>query len=257
MKPQPQVAIEAHSAVAKQFSQRYSGLEGDPFRNCFLYSRFQLERWLNQYLPIAGNGLRILDAGCGTGHYSSVLQGRGFSVTGIDGSEEMLAIARASNPGVEFRSADLTQRLPLPDAIFDYVVCIEVLRYLPDVAPVLSEFARVLRPGGVCLLTAMPLFNINGYWFVNRAAGLLGTKTISPLRQFFTTSWELGRQFRKAGFTTVSVHGVYTGPVNWVERLLPGRLPGFLRWWAPIDSKLCDFGMLREFSNMFLVRAIR
>src|ERR1039458_10144243 len=196
MKPQQQVAIEAHSAVAKQFSQRYTGLEGDPFQNCFLYSRFRLDRWLNQYLPVAGEGAQILDAGCGSGHYSSVLHERGFSVTGVDGSEEMLAIARVSNPGVEFKPADLTQCLPLSDATFDYIVCIEVLRYLPEVAPVLSEFARILRPGGVCLVTAMPLFNINGYWFVNRAAGLLGTTTISPLRQFFTTSSELHQQFR-------------------------------------------------------------
>ena len=257
MKSQEQLAIEAHSAVATQFSQRYTGLEGDPFRNCFLYSRLQLDRWLNRYMPFSGDGLRILDAGCGPGHYSSVLHERGFRVTGIDGSEEMLAIARVSSPGVEFTSADLTQRLPLPDAIFDYVVCIEVLRYLPDVTPVLAELARTLRPGGTCLITAMPLFNVNGYWFVNRAAGLLGTKTISPLRQFFTTSPELRRQFRRAGFTSVSVHGVYTGPINWIERLAPDLLPRFLRWWEPIDNKLCDLGVLHEFSNMFLVQAVR
>ena len=191
MKSQEQLAIEAHSAVAPQFAQRYTGLDGDPFQNCFLYSRFQLDRWLNRYIPVAGNGLRILDAGCGPGHYSAVLRERGFRVTGVDGSEEMLAIARASSPGVEFKLADLTQRIPLPDASFDYIVCIEVLRYLPNVTPMLSELARVLRPGGACLITAMPLFNINGYWFVNRTAGLLGTKTVSPLRQFFTTSSEL------------------------------------------------------------------
>jgi ubiquinone/menaquinone biosynthesis C-methylase UbiE len=257
MKSQEQLAIEAHSAVATQFAQRYTGLEGDPFQNCFLYSRLRLDRWLSRYVPFAGDGLRILDAGCGPGHYSAALHERGFCVTGIDGSAEMLAIARASSPGVEFTVADLTQYLPLPNGSFDYIVCIEVLRYLPSVNRVLSELARILRPGGVCLITAMPLFNANGYWFVNRAAGFLGTKKISPLRQFFTTSSELHKQLRKAGFTTVSVHGVYTGPVNWVERLAPGLLPRFLRWWQPIDNKLCDLGVLRELSNMFLVRAVR
>jgi ubiquinone/menaquinone biosynthesis C-methylase UbiE len=257
MKSQEQLAIEAHSAVATPFAQRYTGLEGDPFQNCFLYSRFQLDRWLNRYIPLAGDGLRILDAGCGPGHYSSLLHERGFRVTGIDGSEEMLAIARASSLGVEFKLADLTRSLPFPDSSFDYIVCIEVLRYLPDVNRILPELVRILRPGGTCLITAMPLFNANGYWFVNRAAGLLRTKTISPLRQFFATSSELRRQFRKSGFTTVSVHGVYTGPVNWVERLASGLLPWFLRWWEPIDSKLCDLGVLREFSNMFLVKAVR
>ena len=257
MKSQEQLAIESHSAVATQFAQRYSDLENDPFQNCFVYSRFQLDRSLNRYLPFAGDGLRILDAGCGPGHYSAVLYKRGFRVTGVDGSDEMLAIARASTPEIEFKSADLTRHLPLSDASFDYVLCIEVLRYLPDITEMLSQLARVLRPGGTCLITAMPLFNANGYWLVNRTAGLLEAKTVSPLKQFFTTSWELRRQFRKAGFSSVSVYGVYTGPVNWVERLAPGLLPRFLRRWNPIDNKLCDLGMLRELSNMFLVRAVR
>jgi len=103
--------------------------------------------------------LRVLDAGCGPGHYSAALRERGFHVTGIDGSAEMLAIAQASSPEVEFKSADLTAQLPFPDASFDYIVCIEVVRYLPDITQMLSQLARVLRPGGTCLITAMPLLN--------------------------------------------------------------------------------------------------
>ena len=56
MKSQEQLAIESHSAVATQFAQRYSDLKNDPFQNCFVYSRFQLDRSLNRYLPFAGNG---------------------------------------------------------------------------------------------------------------------------------------------------------------------------------------------------------
>ena len=60
--------------------------------------------------------------------------------------------------------------LPFDSAQFDLVVCIEVLRYLPDPQPCINEMARVLRPGGLCLATAIPYANLNGYAIVNRVA---------------------------------------------------------------------------------------
>jgi SAM-dependent methyltransferase len=68
-------------------------------------------------------------------------------VTGIDSSPDMLAIARAKVPGAEFREGDL-HHLPVPDQHADVVVCALALSHVPDLAPVLAEFTRVLRPGG-------------------------------------------------------------------------------------------------------------
>jgi hypothetical protein len=53
------------------------------------------------------------------------------------------------------------------------------------------------------------------------------------------------------------VHGVYLGPVNWIERLSPSLLPAALKWWEPVDAAVSDLPYAREFSNMFLVHAIR
>ena len=55
--------------------------------------------------------------------------------------------------------------------------------------------------------------------------------------------------------SAVDVHGVYTGPINWVERLAPRRLIPFLRRWEAFDRKLADGPVLRGLSNMLLVKA--
>lgn len=88
-----------------------------------------------------------LDAACGTGRHTAYLHGLGHHVIGVDASPAMLARARKRLPDVDFHEADL-YRLPLPDDAVDTVVCALALAHLPDLGPVLAEFARVLRPGG-------------------------------------------------------------------------------------------------------------
>jgi SAM-dependent methyltransferase len=189
--------------------------------------------------------------GCGTGHHLADLRQRGFEVAGMDGSEAMLEHARRSNPGIELRQGDVEQ-LPFPDRHFDLVLCVEVLRYLPRPEGCLREIARVLRPGGAALLTAAPRFNLNGFWPVNRLATLVPGLKLTPLRQYFTTARGLRRAMRQAGFAEVAIHGVYLGPVNWIERLAPRALPRLLRAWEPRDAALADRPLLRDLANMFL-----
>jgi ubiquinone/menaquinone biosynthesis C-methylase UbiE len=168
----------------------------------------------------------------------------------------MIAVARANNPGVAIRQGDV-EALPFPSGGFDVVLCIEVLRYLPGLAGCLREMARVLKPGGLCLATATPVFNLNGYWLINRLASRFGMRGFTKLRQAFFTSGRLRREFEAAGLRQPRVHGVYLGPVNWVERLAPRLTPPFLRAWERLDSVLADRVIVRELSNMFLVRAVR
>jgi SAM-dependent methyltransferase len=88
-----------------------------------------------------------LDAACGTGRHTAHLRRLGHRVIGMDASPQMLARARERLPDVGFQQADL-HRLPLPDNVVDTVVCALALTHVPELAPVLDEFARVLRPGG-------------------------------------------------------------------------------------------------------------
>jgi SAM-dependent methyltransferase len=88
-----------------------------------------------------------LDAACGTGRYAEYLATRGHRVIGVDSSPEMLARAAKRVHEGDLRQGDLL-RLPLQDHDVDLVVCALALTHVPDLAPVLSEFARVLRRGG-------------------------------------------------------------------------------------------------------------
>ena len=98
---------------------------------------------------------RVLDFGCGTGDLASHLAGRGYEVTGIDIAQGMLEGARARFPEAATWISlprDWT-RLPFHDAAFDAVTASSVLEYVPRLDQVLSELARVCRPGGVFLAT--------------------------------------------------------------------------------------------------------
>jgi ubiquinone/menaquinone biosynthesis C-methylase UbiE len=98
-----------------------------------------------------------LDAACGTGRHTAYLHELGHEVTGVDASPEMLALARERLPDVTFHQADL-HRLPIADDTIDTVVCALALTHVPDLTPVLTEFTRVLRPGGHLILSdAHPL----------------------------------------------------------------------------------------------------
>lgn len=251
-----QRAIDQHSAQASQFAERYERLAADPYATCFAYSRRRLDALLDADLPRRGDGLRLLDVGCGTGHHLAALRLRGFEVAGVDGSPDMVVHARANNPGAPIERADV-EAIPFPSGSFDLVLCVEVLRYLPTLDPCLAEIARVLRPGGVCLATAAPRWNLNGYWLVNRFVSSVGVPGLVRLRQYFTTSEALRRACAAVELSDVRVSGVYFGPINWVERLVPRALPRVLRAWEPVDRRLANRPLLRELSNMFLLRAVK
>jgi predicted TPR repeat methyltransferase len=97
----------------------------------------------------------ILDAGCGTGLSGKALAAAGFAtIDGMDVSARSLELAREHGVYRDLEHVDM-QRLPLPyaDDVYDGLVCVGVMTYLPDGAAVLREFARVVKPGGCIVLT--------------------------------------------------------------------------------------------------------
>ena len=98
-------------------------------------------------------GDRVLDVGCGPGFYSRELLdqvGPEGSVTGIDQSPQMLAVARRRSEGfgnVRFQEGDATA-LPVDGGGFDRALSVQVLEYVSDVGAALAEMHRSLRPGG-------------------------------------------------------------------------------------------------------------
>jgi SAM-dependent methyltransferase len=90
----------------------------------------------------AGPG-RLIDVGCGGGSHAIEFANRGWTVTGVDVSEEQLRLARAR--GVDAVHADAAS-LPFADAEFDAAVSMFTHTDVGDFAIVASEIARVLRP---------------------------------------------------------------------------------------------------------------
>jgi SAM-dependent methyltransferase len=249
-------AIDLHSEQAGLFAERYAAAERDPYAHCFAYSRHRLDRLVDPFLRAQETGY-VLDLGCGTGVHLRKLRAQGFEPVGVDGSPDMLASARELNPDIPLHYGDVREELPLSSASFDGAICVEVLRYLPRPELCLQELARVIRPGGWCLLTATPLFNLNGYALVNRLAAGLSVKGLTTLKQYFTTERRICRQLAEAGFDQVRVEGVYWGPLNWIQRLSPGYLRGFLIRWERIDDWLSGQPWAHNFANMLLVSAVR
>jgi 2-polyprenyl-6-hydroxyphenyl methylase/3-demethylubiquinone-9 3-methyltransferase len=113
-------------------------------------------RWLLECLREHAQGARprrILDAGCGSGEFAAFLRKSGFEVTAIDLSSDVIAAASAAHPGIRFLVGSLEDRLDLADGEFDAIWHTEVLEHLFDVHACLSELNRVLRQGGLLLLT--------------------------------------------------------------------------------------------------------
>lgn len=251
---QKQLAVDTHSEQSKLFAERYRQIQEDPYRDCFVYSRRRLNLRLDKFLPERGEGLSMLDVGCGTGYHLNRYRERGFDLSGMDGSEEMLRQARLLNPEIDFKLGDV-EKLPFPDQGFEFVMCVEVLRYLPDIGPCLREIHRVLKPGGMALITAAPPLQANAYWPVNRLTSLLRVGQLTKLKQFFHSASRLRRECRAAGFNSAEVHGVYGGPMIWLEHLVPTAMPRVLRAWEKVDAATADAKVLRVFANMTLVVA--
>lgn len=89
----------------------------------------------------------ILDIGCGTGALCSVLSEKGYSVTGIDPSEKMLAIAikKPENSKIKFRKADVLAGLPFEDKSFDVCVASYVAHGMkaPERKTMYGEMSRI------------------------------------------------------------------------------------------------------------------
>lgn len=101
----------------------------------------------------AGAGTRLLDVGCGPGVLSAVAVARGCDVSGVDVTEEMVAIARTAVPAGSFFQADVQSGLPFPDDSFDAVAGNMVVHHFGRPELALSALVRVLAVGGRLGLT--------------------------------------------------------------------------------------------------------
>jgi demethylmenaquinone methyltransferase/2-methoxy-6-polyprenyl-1,4-benzoquinol methylase len=124
-------------------------------RACGILSFGSGQSYRRQALDRAGlrAGMHVLDVGTGTGLLAREilhLLGSSGCVVGLDPSWNMMAAGRREL-NLQFVQG-LGERLPFPDALFDFVTMGYALRHVPDLDQTFAEYRRVLKPGGRLLV---------------------------------------------------------------------------------------------------------
>ena len=148
-----------YDAQAATYQTRMSGGVGGWFRERELAITHDM-------IPLDGQGRNTLDAGCGPALYSQLLRDRGFSVTAVDISPEMVAIAR--NLGfpayeMDIEHSEPAAELPMP---FDFILCAGVLEFAEDIRRFLGSLRQMAADEAEIVLVA-PLAGTSGYLYRN------------------------------------------------------------------------------------------
>ena len=205
----------------------------DPQEYCLMFKVEQVHWWylgmkkitralLNKWVG-SGSNLRILDAGCGTGAGMSTYLPDYGNVTGIDISPIALGFCRERR--LTSTALASIMEIPFQPGSFDLVTSFDVLyeRAVTSDLAALTEFLRVLRPGGILLLR-LPAYN----W-------LLGQHdvTVHTVRRY--TASQMTKLFNDSGFRLlhISYANTFLFPLAVAKRLLERIFPP-----APASSDL-------------------
>lgn len=185
------------------------------------------EEFYNEVLDIEpdwrGN---VLEAGVGQGVVLKNIQKRGGerinSLTGIDLSDRLIAMARNLVPEAKILKADIEQ-MPFPNDSFDFVVMVDTFQYLLDFDKTLQEVKRVLRPGGKFIVTVP-----NKKWILfNRY--IKARKNIQPVEDHFFDFKEMKQLLEEGGFKIMDYRGAdalrFYGWKHKIDRLAAFFLP--------------------------------
>ena len=236
--------------------------------------------------PSAGSQRpRALDAGCGTGFQTAILQEVGYETLGVDLSAELLRLARRRCAGARLLQTDV-QALPWRDETVDLVVsCGSTLSFVPHPDRALAEIGRILRPGGRAFLEVEHRWSLDLAWrLASSVAGdVLGygvgireaCRGFAPplgqgiwieypgyprLRLF--TRRELHRMLDQAGLVPVRTWGIHSVtnviPSTALHRpSLPRVMAGPYRMLRSVDRALAATRPGRGLSNSLVVLATK
>jgi SAM-dependent methyltransferase len=146
---------------------------------------------IGEHVP-RGSAARVVDLGCGTRPYEPLFNERAAEYIGVDIGKNPRADV-VLQPG---------EPVPLPDASADVVVSSQVLEHVVDVDAYLAECRRLLRPGGLLLLST------HGFWLYHPYP--------TDVRRW--TCWGLKHEIEKQGFHVAAQRGCL-GPLAYTTQL--------------------------------------
>src|SRR4030043_946145 len=116
-------------------------------------------------------GEKILDLGCGNGHFFGYFRSKGADYFGNDISEKLIEIAKKEHPGGNFQVSDALS-LPFPNAFFDKIFCIAVFHHMPSEElriKFLEEAKRVLKEKGILVLIVWNFKEVKEFFLLSKS----------------------------------------------------------------------------------------
>lgn len=241
-------SIILHNERAPVFKEDYSRDLTDYYASAFKFGRKKIIHALEDWLVSIADRGRILDVGCGPGYFLNLIKDKGWSIFGIDLSEQMLYRLKERNSAASVCIAD-AKRLPFADNSFDGILSIETIRYFQKRYFLLDEIYRVLKPGGSLFITAAPLFSLNFYGIYNTLCKLSGLRNGVSCYQSFETAASLRNRLRKVGFDGVEVTGHFIGPYFILDKVMPNINTRLIKALERPDAILSRIKCMRNFTN--------
>lgn len=176
---------------------------------------------------LATDAPRVLDFGCGLGRSLRFLLDAGWRLEGCDVDHRSIGWAQTAFPGVDLRVNEPEPPLPYPDGRFDGLYAVSVFTHFDrgQQDRWAAEVARVVRPGGLALVTTMGPHALTGFEQVNTPENRV---TLTADGYFFDPAQAEAEEFNARGafHTRAGLEGIF-GEFFDVLRHESGGLDGF------------------------------